>query len=119
VVKKLDGNTSSGKAENALKDVSSEIHVDGTTSLRRSSRIATVSGPMKGITDRDITSVPSRKRKDVELNTSKLSSASQSSKAVKKGRSLSIEVLSGAQSLTRKLHYKRHFILFNTSLSHI
>lgn len=100
VVKKLDGNISSGKSENTSKDLSLDNHVDGAIGLRRSSRIATVSGPIKGITDRDITSVPSRKRKDVEPHSSKLSSASQSNRAVKKGRSLSIEILSGSQSLT-------------------
>ena len=99
-MKRLDGNISSGKSENTSKDLSLDNHVDGAIGLRRSSRIATVSGPIKGITDRDITSVPSRKRKDVEPHSSKLSSASQSNRAVKKGRSLSIEILSGSQSLT-------------------
>lgn len=100
VVKKLDGNISSGKSENTSKDLSSDNHVDGAIGLRRSSRIATVSGPIKGITDRDITSVPSRKRKDIEPHSSKLSSASQSNRAVKKGRSLSVEILSGSLTFT-------------------
>ena len=94
VVKKFDGNISSGKSENTSKDLSSESHIDGNIGLRRSSRIATVSGPIKGITASDIISVPSRKRKEIEPS-SKLSTASQSNKAAKKGRSLSIEILSG------------------------
>jgi hypothetical protein len=106
VVKKLDGNISSGKSENTSKDLSLDNHVDGTIGLRRSSRIATIIGPIKGITYRDITSVPPRKRKDIEPQSSKLSSASQSNKAVNKGRSLSIEILSGSQSLTRAFFNK-------------
>lgn len=103
VVKKTDGTVSSNNADNMLKKSSLNNHDDDNSSLRRSNRISASSDPKKSFIDNNISPVPApvpvppRKRKDRDLNDSKLSSASasQNSKAVKKGKALSIEVLSG------------------------
>ena len=99
VVKKLDGNVSSAKAESASKNLSSNSHDDDSCSLRRSARISAVGGPVEGITDHDLLPIPARKRKAKDSNDSKLSSVSQNNKVVRKGKSLSLEILSGTSPI--------------------
>lgn len=110
VVKKTDGTVSSNNADNVSKKSSlnnNNHDNDDNSSLRRSGRISASSDSKdskKSFIDSNIAPVPvpvpvpPRKRKERDnLNDSKLSSASAplNSKAVRKGRALSIEVISG------------------------
>ena len=115
VVKRVDGNIPSGKAENTSKNSSINNHDDGACTLRRSSRLAEArSGSVNSTIAHDISPTPSRKRKDLDLDDSKLSSESHNNKKARKGKALSIEIVSGPLTLNLAIFRRGlfYFILF-------